>query len=56
MKIGILSDTHDLLRPEVLEQLVGCDRILHGGDISSQKILWPNSSRTGMGPASPATG
>ena len=39
MKIGILSDTHDLLRPEVLEQLVGCDRILHGGDISSQKIL-----------------
>ena len=39
MKIGILSDTHDLLRPEVLETLQGCDCILHGGDISSRKIL-----------------
>lgn len=39
MKIGILSDTHDLLRPEVIEALQGCDYILHGGDISSQKIL-----------------
>lgn len=39
MKIGILSDTHDLLRPEVIDCLRGCDRILHGGDISSRKIL-----------------
>ena len=39
MKIGILSDTHDLLRPEVQEILRGCDCILHGGDISSQRIL-----------------
>ena len=39
MKIGILSDTHDLLRLEVLEALEGCDRILHGGDISSRKVL-----------------
>ena len=39
MKIGIISDTHDLLRPEVLELLAGSERILHGGDISSQKIL-----------------
>lgn len=39
MKIGILSDTHDLLRPEVIGCLRGCDRILHGGDISSRKIL-----------------
>ena len=39
MKIGILSDTHDLLRPEVIEALQECDYILHGGDISSQKIL-----------------
>ena len=35
MKIGILSDTHDLLRPEVADCLRGCDLILHGGDISS---------------------
>lgn len=39
MKIIILSDTHDLLRPEVLALLPGCDCILHGGDISSQRIL-----------------
>ena len=39
MKVGIISDTHDLLRPEVLEALQGCDCILHGGDISSQGIL-----------------
>ena len=39
MKIGILSDTHDLLRPEVVQHLQGCDGILHSGDISSQQIL-----------------
>ena len=39
MKIGVISDTHDLLRTEVLEKLAGSDRILHGGDISSGKIL-----------------
>lgn len=39
MKIGILSDTHDLLRPEVLEKLQGCDLILHSGDFSSRTIL-----------------
>ena len=39
MKIGVLSDTHDLLRSEVLEALQGCDAILHAGDISSRRIL-----------------
>lgn len=39
MIVPILSDTHDLLRPEVLSLLRGCDCILHGGDISSPKIL-----------------
>ena len=39
MKAGILSDTHDLLRPEVTDALQGCDCILHGGDISSPRIL-----------------
>ena len=38
-KIGILSDTHDLLRPEAVQYLQDCDCILHGGDISSQQIL-----------------
>jgi len=39
MKVGILSDTHNLLRPEVIDALQGCDVILHGGDISSQSVL-----------------
>lgn len=38
-KIGILSDTHGLLRPEVLRELQGCDAILHGGDINRQEII-----------------
>lgn len=39
MKLALLSDTHDLLRPEVLEALADADAILHAGDISSQRIL-----------------
>ena len=39
MKIGIISDTHGLLRPEVIEALGGCEAILHGGDITGQNIL-----------------
>lgn len=39
MKIGVLSDTHDLLRPEVIDALHGCDHLLHAGDISSREIL-----------------
>lgn len=38
-KIGVLSDTHGLLRPEVIEALQGVEVILHGGDINKQKIL-----------------
>jgi uncharacterized protein len=36
---GIISDTHGLLRPEALEALQGCERIIHAGDIGSQEIL-----------------
>ena len=39
MKLGIISDTHDLLRPEVLSALKGVDAVLHAGDINSRKIL-----------------
>ena len=39
MKLAILSDTHGLLRPEVLEQLSTADAILHGGDINKQSIV-----------------
>ncbi|MGO4393888.1 metallophosphoesterase family protein [Variovorax sp. M-6] len=39
MRIGILSDTHGLLRPEALDFLRGCDHIVHGGDIGGLEII-----------------
>lgn len=39
MKLAILSDTHGLLRPEVLEHLKQADAILHAGDINTQAVL-----------------
>ena len=38
-KIGIISDTPGLLRPEIVEILRTCDCILHGGDINKPEIL-----------------
>ena len=37
--IGIISDTHGLLRPEAVAALRGSDMILHAGDVGSQDIL-----------------
>lgn len=37
--IGLISDTHGLLRPQALAALHGCDAILHGGDIGDVAIL-----------------
>jgi len=37
--IGVLSDTHGLLRPEVLPLLEGSDHILHLGDVGDPEIL-----------------
>jgi len=39
MRLGILSDTHGLLRPEVLEVFAKVDRILHAGDVGDPAIL-----------------
>ena len=39
MKLGILSDTHNLLRPQVLSAIQGVDAILHAGDVSRPDIL-----------------
>jgi len=33
IRIGLISDTHGLLRPQALDFLQGCDAILHAGDI-----------------------
>jgi len=37
--IGLISDTHGLLRAEAIAALTGCDHIIHGGDIGSPGIL-----------------
>jgi len=39
MQIGVVSDTHGLLRPELLPLLAGSDHILHIGDVGDPEIL-----------------
>lgn len=39
VRIGLISDTHGLLRPEVFDLLAGVDLILHAGDIGPVEIL-----------------
>jgi len=39
MRIGLISDTHGLLRPEALVALRGCSRIIHAGDIGKAAVL-----------------
>ena len=39
MRIGLISDTHGLLRPEAVAFLRGSDHVIHGGDIGSAEIL-----------------
>ncbi|KTB81795.1 metallophosphoesterase [Pseudomonas syringae pv. syringae PD2766] len=39
MKVGVISDTHGLLRPEAIAALEGCEAIIHAGDIGSQDIV-----------------
>lgn len=39
MKIGVISDTHGLIRPEAVEALRGVEHILHAGDVGDPAIL-----------------
>jgi putative phosphoesterase len=39
MLIGLISDTHGLLRPAALKKLQGSDLIVHAGDVGRQDIL-----------------
>jgi len=39
MRIGVISDTHGLLRPEALGALRGAEHILHAGDVGDATIL-----------------
>lgn len=38
-RIGVISDTHGLLRDEIRDKLQGCDRIFHAGDINTPSLL-----------------
>ena len=44
LRIGLISDTHGLLRPEAITFLRGCDHIIHAGDIGNPGILEELSS------------
>lgn len=37
--VGVVSDTHGLLRPQVKSLFTGCDRILHAGDVGDAGVL-----------------
>ncbi|HZX96025.1 MAG TPA: metallophosphoesterase family protein [Myxococcales bacterium] len=39
MRIGVISDTHGLVRPEVFEAFSGVDHIFHAGDIGGEEVL-----------------
>lgn len=39
VRVGVISDTHGLLRPEAIELLRGSDHIIHAGDIGSPEIV-----------------
>ena len=39
LRVAVISDTHGLLRQEVLDRLAGCDAILHAGDVDSPELL-----------------
>jgi hypothetical protein len=39
LRIGVIADTHGLLREEAAAALAGCDRILHAGDVGAPAVL-----------------
>jgi len=39
IEIGVIADTHGLLRPEAVEFLKGCHYILHAGDVGKESVL-----------------
>ena len=39
MRLGVVSDTHGSLPPTIGDALAGVDRIIHAGDIGSQRVL-----------------
>jgi uncharacterized protein len=39
MRIGVISDTHGLLRPEAIKHLTRADHIIHAGDIGAPEVI-----------------
>jgi uncharacterized protein len=39
VKIGLISDTHGLLRPEAVHALAGVSQILHAGDVGGEEVI-----------------
>ena len=39
VRVGVISDTHGLLRPEAEAALAGCSRIVHAGDVGTEDVL-----------------
>ena len=39
MRIGLISDTHGLVRPEALRALAGVERIIHAGDVGGPAVI-----------------
>ncbi len=39
LRIGLISDTHGLLRPEAVQFLRGCDHIIHAGDLGREHVV-----------------
>src|SRR4030095_7855206 len=39
MRVGVISDTHGLLRPEAIAALKGSDLIVHAGDVGRREVI-----------------
>ncbi len=39
VKVGVIADTHGVLRPEARAALVGCELIIHAGDVGSLEVM-----------------
>jgi uncharacterized protein len=39
MRVGLISDTHGLLRPEAVQALAGVEQIIHAGDVGTAEVI-----------------
>ena len=53
MLVGVISDTHGLLRPEAIEALRGAQHIIHAGDIGAPEVL---AALAGLAPVTAVRG